>query len=148
MTVSRTRLKEIVQFSGVGISTAILDYALLNVFASWLKLPVVAANLISAPIASIVNYHLNKEVVFHDKMHSETKSLLRYAAIMAVGIVVIQNAVLWVLTSTVLPAESIIAINLAKLIAIFVASIWNYFMQRKFVFVTEEEKENQKSKSR
>lgn len=152
----KARAKEALRFSGAGISTALLDYGLLNLFAAWLSLPIVVANLISAPIASFLNYQLSKKVVFEDKMHSERKSLLIYALIMGFGILVIQTIVLHVLNATFMPgvakaindvvsfvhlSPEVISLNLSKLIAIIVSSIWNFFMLRRFVFVNEDDKQ-------
>jgi len=151
----KARAKEALRFSGVGIGTALLDYVLLNLLASWLSLPIIVANLISAPIASFLNYHLSKKIVFEDKMHNERKSLLIYALIMGFGIVVIQNIVLHILNATFMPSvaqaidDSIsfipvgveaISLNLSKLVAIAVSAVWNFFMLRRFVFVNEDDK--------
>lgn len=153
----KARAKEALRFSGVGISTALLDYALLNLFASWLSLPLIVANMLSAPIASLLNYQLSKKVVFEDKMHSERKSLLIYALIMGFGIIVIQNLVLHICDSTFMPSvaktidegissihlsENIISLNLSKFVAIIASSIWNFLMLRRFVFINEDDKRN------
>lgn len=139
------------------MGTALLDYALLNLFASWLSLPIIVANMLSAPIASFLNYQLSKKVVFHDKMHSERKSLLIYALIMGFGILVIQNIVLHICDSTFMPAVAksindtipfvdisshLISLNLSKFVAIIASAIWNFFMLRRFVFINEDDKRN------
>lgn len=159
--VTKERKKELLRFMGVGTVSFLLDYVLLNLFASWFKLPILVANSFSALISTYLNYQLNKHVVFEDKMHGERKTLLIYASIIAFGIFVIQNTVLHLTADgiAVTAAEAIrpaveavglgslsdktVGLNLAKALATFLAAIWNYFMVRRYAFVTKEDlKEN------
>ena len=153
--MTKTRYNELLRFSGVGLSTTLLDFILLNLLASWFMLPVMVANIGSSSVGSLVNYLLNKEIVFEDRMHGRFESLLKYTAIIAVGILVFQNGILHLLNQTsmldvgqwfdsllgtISPGTQALALNLSKLVALFVASIWNYFMIRRFVFITSEDK--------
>ena len=144
----------------VGIVATVLDYTLLNVFAVLLSLPVLVANSISAPFSSFVSYKLNKRVVFEDRMHGRRKTLFLYAGILAVGILIIQNSLIHVfagpfsdsIAHIVKPmfdlvglddlSERTISINAAKVVASLFSAAWNYYMLRRFVFVTQEEVKN------
>lgn len=145
---------------GIGLIITVLDYTLLNFFAVLLSLPVVLANSISAPISSFVSYKLNKRVVFEDRMHGRRKTFLLYVSILGVGILIIQNSLIHVFAGplsnsvahTVKPVFDLvglgdlsvrtISINTAKVLASLFSAAWNYYMLRRFVFVTEEEVKN------
>lgn len=154
------RAKEVGRFMGVGTVSTAVDYTLLNLLAVLLGLPVLVANSLSAPISSFVSYKLNKQVVFHDRMHGRRKTLILYAAILGTGIFVIQNSLIHVFAGpfsdtvarTVEPifdliglghlSERTLSINAAKVFASLFSAAWNYAMLRRFVFVTHEEAES------
>lgn len=157
--MAHEKKKEFGKFAGVGIVSTTLDYGLLNLFAVLLGLPVLVANSISAPFSSFVSYKLNKHVVFEDRMHGKRKTILLYVAILGVGILLIQNSLLHLLNNTLaddaaralrpilvdwglrLPSVDTIAINLSKLGASAIAALWNFYMLRRFVFVTKDDVE-------
>lgn len=156
-TVSNERRKEVGSFMLVGLVATIVDYALLNTFVGLLKLPLLLANSLSAPLSSFISYKLNKNVVFEDRMHGRRKTLFLYVGILAFGILIIQNVVLHFangmftdsVAHTVKPFFDFIgldalsfktlSINIAKVCASFFSALWNYYMLRQFVFVTQDE---------
>lgn len=155
--MSKEQQKDLGKFFVVGAIATALDYLLLNIFAVVLGLPVIVANSISAPFSSFISYKLNKRVVFEDRMHGKRRTLLLYVAIIGTGILIIQNIllnaleaslartladlVMPVLTHTSLPAlsETTVTINIAKAGASFASALWNFFMLRRFVFVTKDD---------
>lgn len=155
--MSQNQQKDLGKFFLVGVVATAFDYLLLNIFAVILGLPLVVANSISAPFSSFVSYKLNKRVVFEDRMHGRRKTLLLYVSIVGFGILIIQNSLLHLFENSlalgvaeaVKPAlefiqlggisEQTIAINVAKIGASLIAALWNFFMLRRFVFVTKEE---------
>ena len=155
--MSEQRKKEVGKFMLSGLVATVLDYSLLNLFVGWLHVPLLLANSMSAPISSYVSYKLNKNVVFEDRMHGRRKTVLLYVGILAFGILVIQNAILHFVNGSfaetvahvLQPAlglialdglsEHTVAINFAKLFASLFSAAWNYYMLRKFVFVTSDE---------
>lgn len=155
--MANEKRKEFGKFASVGLVATAVDYALLNAFAVLLGLPLLIANSLSAPFSSFVSYKLNKHVVFEDRQHGRRKTLFLYVAILATGILVIQNTLLYVLNATAAsaaaefvrpiltdngvaaPSTQTIAINLAKVGALAVAAIWNYVLLRRFVFITSDE---------
>ncbi len=152
--------KELGKFFLVGTVSTTFDYLLLNFFAVVLGIPLLVANSISAPFSSFLSYKLNKRVVFEDRMHGKRKTLVLYVAIVAVGILIIQNSLLFMFERTIAPsvAETILpafqaigieklssetlAINVAKVGASLIAALWNFFMLRRFVFVTKDDLES------
>lgn len=155
--MAHEKKKEFGKFTSVGLVSTAVDYVLLNTFAVLLGLPVLVANSISAPFSSFLSYKLNKRIVFEDRMHGRKKTLLLYAAIVATGILVIQNSLLYALNHTVaddaatilrpmlidvglaMPSVETMALNLAKIGASAIAALWNFYLLRRFVFVTREE---------
>lgn len=155
--MNKKRALEVGRFMGVGAVSTAVDYILLNLLAVLLGLPVLVANSLSAPISSFVSYKLNKQIVFHDRMHGRRKTLVLYAVILGTGILVIQNSLIHVFAGpfsdtvarTVEPifdlvglgslSERTISINAAKVFASIFSAVWNYVMLRRFVFVTHEE---------
>lgn len=155
--MNQEQQKDLGKFFLVGVISTAFDYILLNIFAVLVGLPLLIANSISAPFSSYLSYKLNKKVVFEDRMHGRRKTLLLYVVIVATGILLIQNTLLHVfensiarsLAEAVMPllglvhlggiSESTVAINIAKIGASLIAALWNFFMLRRFVFVTSEE---------
>lgn len=153
--MSSDQQKDLGKFFLVGVVATAFDYLLLNTFAVWLKFPLLIANSISAPFSSYLSYKLNKRVVFEDRMHGQRKTLILYALIVGFGILVIQNSLLHLLEGSVARSvaetirplfdvigldqltEQTIAINVAKIAASLLAALWNFFMLRRFVFVTK-----------
>lgn len=152
--------KELGKFFLVGIVSTTFDYLLLNFFAVLLGVPLLVANSISAPFSSFLSYKLNKKVVFEDRMHGRRKTLILYVAIVAFGILVIQNSLLFLLERSLAQtlAEALLptleglklgminvdtlTINIAKIGASLIAALWNFFMLRRYVFVTKSDLEN------
>lgn len=148
--------KDLGKFFLVGVVSTVVDYLLLNVFAVWLQLPLVLANSIAAPFSSFLSYKLNKKIVFEERMYGRRKTLLLYVAIVGFGILVIQNTLLHILEPSVARSiaevvkptldslglhirEQVISINIAKVGASLLMALWNFFMLRRFVFVTKAE---------
>ena len=156
-SMNAKRAKEVGRFMGSGFVSTILDYTLLNLFAVMLGIPVLLANSISGPVSSFVSYKLNKHVVFEDRMHGRRKTLLLYVAILAFGILVIQNSLIHVVAGPLSDSIAVvvkpifdlvgleelsmrtISINAAKLLASVFSAVWNYVMLRRYVFVTHDD---------
>lgn len=154
--MSKEEQKDLGKFFLVGVVSTVVDYLLLNVFAVWLKFPLLVANSLAAPASSFLSYKLNRHVVFEDRMHGQRKTLLLYALIVGFGILVIQNSLLHVLEGSIAQpiaeflkplfgtvhlklSQGTIAINVAKIGASLVMALWNFYMLRKFVFVTKDD---------
>lgn len=157
--MTKDQQKDLGKFFLVGVVSTAFDYILLNILAVIMGFPLLIANSIAAPFSSFLSYKLNKRVVFEDRMHGKRKTLVLYAAIIGFGILVIQNSLLHILegglAQTVaewltpilnsaglgMLSESVVAINVAKIGASLLAALWNFFMLRRYVFVTSEDPE-------
>ncbi|HEX8390069.1 MAG TPA: GtrA family protein [Candidatus Saccharimonadales bacterium] len=155
--MDKQRRGEIARFMGSGIVATTTDYLILNGLAILLHVPPVLANTASGAVSSFVSYKVNKHVVFEDRMHGRVKTLILYAVIIGSGIVVIQNGLIHLISGNIALAiakfiepalylvhlnnlsETFVSLNIAKVIASLVAALWNYFMLRRFVFITADE---------
>lgn len=155
--MSQEQQKDLGKFFLVGVVATTVDYLLLNFFAVWLKFPLLVANSISAPFSSFVSYKLNRKVVFEGRMHGQRKTLLYYTLIVGFGILVIQNTLLHLLEGSLAQvvadvlkpgfdsvglagvSKQAIAINAAKIGASLIAALWNFYMLRRYVFVTKDD---------
>ena len=145
--------REVGKFSFVGAVATVVDFACLNVGTIWLHLPLIVANLFSTTISSVVSFRLNREVTFAGQRHGHKRTIVRYIVIVGISIYVIQNVMLFILGSHldgpvdallknlerggVLPhlSTEIVNNNVSKAIAAWVASIWNFFLLRRYVFL-------------
>lgn len=151
--------KEAGKFSFVGIIATAVDFTLLNLCTIWLGLPIIVANMISATISSGVSFLLNRQLTFNGQRHGNARTIIRYVLIVGISIYVIQNAILYLIghhlyggIDAVLDrmehfgvphvSHVIVSNNIAKALAAWLASIWNFFMLRRFVFVPTEESED------
>jgi len=151
---SRAEKKEFGRYSIVGFVSTSIDYGLLNVLTHIVGLPLVVSNILSASVLSLLSYILNRNVVFRDKAHDELKTLVLYFASVAIGIFVLQSAVLFVLGNGVLEGvynsigvkdnalNELLATNTAKVIAGFGTMVWNFLVQRRFVFESHDQSNN------
>lgn len=147
------------KFSFVGIIVTAFDFILLNTLIQVLHMPLIGANLISATVSSILSFRLNKRLTFSGQRHGHRRTIVRYVLIVGFSAYVIQNLVLYLVghkfdypTDVVLHAfenlglpnlnDAVVNNNVAKFIAIWIASIWNFFMLRRYVFVPTDVKTN------
>jgi putative flippase GtrA len=154
------RLKEVGRFMLSGIYATSIDYVVLNIGAVVIGMPLIIANTISATFASIFSYRYNKRVVFEGRMHGRKTSLLLYALVIGSGIIIIQGTIIHLVDATfadnftdlIRPILDVIgldrvpdraiSINVSKVFASIVAAFWNYFLLRRYVFVTKSETES------
>jgi len=130
--LSATQLR----FSAVGIANTLVD-ALGFLLLVKLGLPLFVANLISTTAGMVLSFILNRGFTFRAQSGSVSRQVLLFLAVNALGLWVIQAAVILAVTSA-LPGVPLI---LAKGAGIGVGLVWNYVMYSRLVFrapVTEE----------
>ncbi|HEV2402959.1 MAG TPA: GtrA family protein [Candidatus Saccharimonadales bacterium] len=142
---------KVIRFMSVGAINTATDITLLNIFALAFHIPTLIANLMSASISISMSYFLNHHIVFRsiDK-HSWTK-FAHFFILTGFGILAIQTLVIYSITH--LLAHHLIAVsqfelamglrslsvraftlNIAKLLAVVVAMIWNFCMYHFIIF--------------
>jgi putative flippase GtrA len=145
--------KEFFHFTLVGFLATAIDYGLLNLLTHVFGLNPVLSNIISTSISSTFSYILNRKVVFKGKQHNEQKTLALYVGTVAVSILVIQSGTIFLLGRGVLQGllsslglgdslATFIGLNLAKLIGGLGTYVWNFLIQRRFVFKSHDETKN------
>jgi putative flippase GtrA len=141
------------KFGLVGLSSTIIDFALLNFFHSALGLGLIQANLISTTVAMVFSFGLNRKYVFGAHEGSLWRQGFMFVLVTAFGLYVIQNLVIHFLTVTWLGpvhlaislvgaiglgrilSDNIIITNTTKLIATVFSLTWNYIFYKKVVFI-------------
>ena len=150
---TKTEKKEFKRFTLVGFTATLLDYGILNLSTHVFGVPIVVSNIISASTSSLYSYVLNRKVVFNSIAYGERKSLALYAGSLMVSIFVIQSIIIALLGRGVTEGwfealgaagqtKELLAINSAKVIAGFFTAIWNFYIQRRFVFNSNSQKHN------
>ncbi len=117
--------KSIFKFMSSSLLAALIDYVLFIVLYPFIG--VVIANVSARVISAGVNYTINKRLVFKHK-DNPVKSLIMYF-LLALFIIVLNSAVLYVFTNviTIKPA-------IAKIIVEALMFIVSYTVQKKFIF--------------
>lgn len=96
--LAETTVVQAGKFGIVGILNTIIDFAIFNVLTSKpFNMSKIKANVISATFAMTFSFFANREAVFHAGSGDAPTQALKFFAVTAFGLYVIQNAVLWVL---------------------------------------------------
>lgn len=150
---SGAEVRRVGRFSLIGIANTAIDVILLNVLVHF-GLAKLVANTISTTVAMAFSFFANRQYVFRVK-GSYLKQTVLFFAVTAFGLYVLQNGVIYILTSVWTgPVNLMVAIskavglgsylspnfvilNSSKVVAIAVGLVWNYVMYKKVVFKNE-----------
>jgi putative flippase GtrA len=145
--------RQFVRFAMVGLSSTALDITLFNLAVIFLHLPLLAANVLSATLATFYNYFAHARWTFKTEEDEERQHHLgAYILVTASSLYIVQNVVLygvknyWKLPSHLAVAllqhlnlvgasSDNLVLNIAKLYAILVGGLWSFIFYRKFVFI-------------
>jgi len=140
------------KFVVVGILNTTLDLAIFNCLTSkrisWARIP---ANIASTSIAMAFSFAMNFFLVFTPPPDAITTHGYRFIVITAIGLYVIQNAVIWLMTNVVTQPVAfaarrmssvrffrgrtmVLERNLVKLSATIASLTWNYLWYKFYVF--------------
>jgi putative flippase GtrA len=141
------------KFGLVGLTSTIIDFALLNLAHTVLGLGLIEANLISTTVAMIFSFILNRKYVFSGGNGSPLRQAVSFFLVTAFGLYVIQSLVIHLLTVTwtaplhlvigllgaiglgkILSSNFIIT-NVSKLVATAATLVWNFFFYKRVVFI-------------
>jgi len=141
------------KFGLVGLSSTIIDFALLNLGHNVFGLGLIQANLISTTVAMIFSFSLNRKYVFGAHEGSVWRQGLMFVLVTAFGLYVIQSLIIHTLTVTWLGpvhlaigmvgfiglgrvlSDNLVITNTTKLIATVFSLVWNYIFYKKVVFI-------------
>lgn len=145
----------IARFAAVGVFNTLFDLVMFNVFMLLLGEPdnktvVIISNSISATIAAVVSFFINRRYVFHAQ-HTPNHYALRFIAITLTGLYLIQSLIIYLalhafdplaeLGTDVLHALGMTGVgqdwvlaNVAKVFATLGSMVWNYTWYSRSVF--------------
>jgi putative flippase GtrA len=117
------------RFAAVGAIGFIVNYAMLTLLYSVLKLPILLSQLLSAEVALLCTFTGNNFWAFTGHKHlSIKKKLLKYHLTSGIGILISTGVV------TGLVKYAHLYYGVALVIGSALALIWNYTVNRKFIF--------------
>lgn len=141
-------VSQLKRFAANGVLVTALDFAILNLLSA-LGVWVLFANIISTSIAMLTSYTINKQWVFRG--HTSRYTLVLFLAVTLSGVYVLQGIVILamyefgasvgVIVRDVLSmfginsfSEDFLLLNIAKLSATAVSTIWNFLLYKYLVF--------------
>ncbi len=145
-------IAQIMKFVSVGIINTLVDLGFFNVLRKIKGFSATTASYVSTTIAMIGSYFLNKSWTFAAKGDSASQAL-KFFTITILGIYIIHNGIVYLLTKKVLwpgklalkivrwlpflnkLSDSFVTDNFAKVCAIAVTLVYNFFAYKFLVFV-------------
>lgn len=126
--------KKSIRFVIVGVLNTIIDFGLINLLSIF-GLNLIVANTFSTGTAMLFSFFVNKKWTFNAD-GNYIKQIVLFFIFTAIGIWVIQNLFLYLITKYIpsFGIDDIIFNNMAKILASIPSLIWNYFTYNYFVF--------------
>ena len=139
---------KVVRFFCVGCINTITDITILDILHFVFGVPILVGNLFSASIAITLSYFLNHSLVFRSKDERTFKAYLKFYAVTGISLLVSQTVILTILLHvfTLQRLDSmfgllhttelikLLQVDGAKIVAVMVGMIWNYFFYHLVVF--------------
>lgn len=130
--------RKLLTFGIVGLLNTAIDVGIFSFLQLGVKLPIVAANIISTATALMVSFLLNSRFTFKTDS-SPRKRLVPYIAVTLIGLWVLQPLVILTLRPVLMDLKAITlvsghAIILAKLASVAVSMVWNFVLYNNVVF--------------
>lgn len=119
---------ELIKFVLVGGFSAILEFSLLILLVEKVHIEYLISNIVAFAITNIFTYILTKLYVFNSSNNSRTYETLLFTLCLLGGLLVNQ-VVLWALVEFT-PLDY----RIAKVVAILVTVVWNFFTRKHLVF--------------
>jgi len=117
------------KFGIVGFSGVIVDFSLTYLFKEKLKVQKYIANAIGFTSAASSNYYLNRIWTFNSHNPEIAMEYTRFLGISLIGLL-INTLVIYLLVS-----KTKSNFYLAKLVAIFIVTIWNFVINLNYTFL-------------
>jgi putative flippase GtrA len=126
---SRDLLLKFLKFGVVGFTGMLVDFSVTYIFKEWIKVQKYVANAIGFTVAASTNYVLNRYWTFHSHNPEIALEFSRFFIVSLLGLA-INTFVIWAIVKKFKSN-----FYFAKLIAIGVVTIWNFFANLAFTFV-------------
>jgi putative flippase GtrA len=130
----------VVKFGMVGVANTLVDFAVFNLLAVVLGVPVAAANVVSFSAGVANSWFWNSRWTFGDRQpRSERMAGATFVAVNVAGLVInTATVLLLVWAGEQLGADETLGVgvflNACKAAAVAVSFAWNYLATRRFVF--------------
>jgi glycosyltransferase involved in cell wall biosynthesis/putative flippase GtrA len=134
-------IKQILKFGIIGIVNTLIDFGLFNLLVALTGIhsgwQVGLLNVVAVITAMTNSFLLNRQWTFYDRDRNTGHSLLRFAVVSSIGILINSLAVAGVaLFASSLPVSIYIILNVGKIIGALFSSTWNFIAYRNWVFPT------------
>lgn len=126
--ITKDLVEKFLKFGVVGFSGIIVDYSITFISKEWLKVPRFIANGLGFTVAATSNYFLNRIWTFASTNPEIMRELGEFFVISLMGLI-INTAVLYYCVK-----RFNINFYLAKLIAIGITTVWNFFANYLYTF--------------
>lgn len=131
--LSQLLTKEFLRFLVVGIISAALEFSLLILFVEKLSIQYLIGNIVAFGLTNILTYLLSSRFVFGASTSTNKVQEAGLFFLCLAGGLIVNQLVLWVLVEF-----TVIDYRIAKVAAIAVTVIWNFFTRKHFVFRNRE----------
>ncbi|HEY9005530.1 GtrA family protein [Ohtaekwangia sp.] len=120
---------EFVKFVVVGGISAVLEFSLLILFVEKLSMDYLIGNVIAFALTNIVTYVLSKRYVFNAATSANKAQEAGLFFLCLLGGLLVNQIVLWIFVEF-----TSLDYRIAKVIAIAITVIWNFFTRKHLVF--------------
>jgi putative flippase GtrA len=144
---------KIFRFITIGVINTLTDISILNLLVFAFGAKVIYANLVSASISITLSYFWNHFIVFRHQNKATLKLFIKFFVITGLGILVIQTLVIYgvehlvninqIMNTTHLShsLSKVLWVNGAKLFAVAISMVWNFFLYTFAIFKVDKEEE-------
>lgn len=132
------------RFICVGAFNTLLDLSILNTLVYVVHFPIWLSNTISVGTSVSLSYFLNHYIVFQQHNKPTIKQYLKFFFVTGISVILLQTLIIYLTKSTYLSLvhslintrshNKQIALNLAKITAVLIGLIWNFFFYSKVIF--------------
>jgi len=125
----------IIKFSGVGVTSVVIQTLLFNLFMMVLDMSPAVATVVADQFAIISSFILNNHYTFHDKKHTQfTRLLPAFAKFWGIVMTATLIQTLIVFAGTRILGSGFISSNFFFSVGLVVTFFWNYKVQKTFVW--------------
>ncbi len=151
LVIKKLWANKVFRFATIGVINSLTDLTILNFLVFAFNLRVLYANLISASISITLSYFWNHYLVFRHKGQVSLKLFLKFFVITGFGILTIQTLVIYGIEHSISIKQIMAVTNLshhiskvfwvdgAKIVAIIISMVWNFFLYTFAVFKEDKE---------
>lgn len=122
--MKKNTIIECFKYFWVGLVSAIVNFILLYIFTSLLKIYYIVSNILAFTVSVLVNYYCSKKFVFTKQVNNPKKELLIYIIIGIIGLG-LDTILLWLITERIG-----LFYMLGKILTTGIVFFWNYGVRK------------------